>query len=91
MQATNGNIGTEPFKTNDVKTINVGGFAKVGQKHELTPLKVVIGNNNYLVGSIIYVLGETCKAPWAAKVYKVNGMDFILVPEASVQLVSFGE
>ncbi len=87
MQATNGQLGTEPFKTNEVQTINVGGFAKVGQKHELTPLKVVVGNNSYATGSVIYVLGESCKLPWANKIYKVKGQEFILVPEGSVLLV----
>ncbi len=84
MQATNGNIGTEPFKTHELQTINIGGFAKVGQKHSLTSLKVVIGNNNYPVGSTIYVPGEMCKAHWATKIFKVDGVEFILVPEASV-------
>ncbi len=87
MQSTNGQIAVEPFKTNEVQTINVGGFAKVGQKHTLTPLKVVIGNAAYPAGCIVYVAGEQCKAAWASKVYKLGEAEFILMPEAVIWLM----
>jgi hypothetical protein len=87
MKTVDGQLGVEQFKSLEVKTVVQTGFAKIAQKHELTPLKVLIGNSKIKAGSTVYVPGETCKQPWASKVLKAAGTEFILMPESYVIIV----
>lgn len=83
------NVATEPFQDREVKTENRGGFAVVSQKHNLTPLKVLFGNEEGRIdaGDVVWVSSEMMKAHWAMKEFTVKNYKFILVPEDAVQLV----
>ncbi len=87
MNSVEGQIAVEPFKTNEIKADVQRGFAKIEQKHSLTPLKVVIGNNKFPTGSTVYVPGEACKAPWATKLLKIGDLEFVMMPEGFVVIV----
>jgi hypothetical protein len=89
-KGSNGNIIVEPFPNVDVKTQVRSGFATVEQKHTLTKLRVIYGNNNgtILDNAFVYVLAETFKQPFANKVYlDENGTRFIVLPEHFVLMV----
>lgn len=87
MNTVEGYIAVEQFKTLEIRAEVTKGFAKIEQKHNLTPLKVLIGNNKFATGSTVYVPGETCKSHWASKVMKIGDIEFILMPESVVVVI----
>lgn len=87
MKTVDGQLGVEQFKTLEIRAEARSGFAKIEQKHNLTPLKVLIGNNKIPAGATVYVPGEACKAAWASKILKIGDIEFILMPEGFVLVV----
>lgn len=84
----NGHIGVEPYLTTEVQVTGTH-FKTISQKHNLTPLKVLFGNDKVPTGSVVYVMGETCKMPHARNKYELNGTTFILLPEPLIALVEY--
>lgn len=85
-ESCNGLIAVEPFKTDAVEKTVRSGFSAAAQKVKLTELKVVHGNANYPTGTIVYVRGDLCVTPDAKKVYILDDVSFIFLPEKEVLL-----
>lgn len=87
IKGYNDKIATKPFETQSIEGKINSGFAVVHQKHSLTPLTVVYGNNRIQPGSTIWVRSDACKLPWANDVFEIDGNKIILVPEEFVMLI----
>jgi len=87
-------VACEPFPEDaqGVKRVQVGkGLVGMEQKTTLTGLKVVFGDDECTLveGDTAFVLGESVKDLWAARVMTLPGSDrrFILVPLSSIQAI----
>ena len=98
MLTINKQVATEPFKTrsNEVKVVK--GFAESSTRDSLIPLKVVFDASEdkdmfpcIVAGSTIYVRSEMSLQSTAKKVYKVNDIEFVLIPLDLIVMVEEAE
>ena len=100
LKGFNKQIACEPFDSQAIHAEVKSGFAVIAEKHKLKGLKVLVGNADSSVyyqvnadnrainaGDTIYLYAEAYKLGWAKKVYEIDGMSFILVPEDTIVLV----
>lgn len=89
VNTLNNQLFVEPFKDTEIKTVTKSGFATVKQKHELTKLKVLVGNKDGSIkeGDFVYVKGDICKAHFATEKFVLNGVEGIFLSEANVLIV----
>jgi hypothetical protein len=81
MQGVNDLIAVEPFPKTDAPTqVTKSGFTTDKRKGTLVPLKVIYGNENFPVGSIVYTKSDNTIQPWAKEVFELNDVNFILMP-----------
>ena len=91
MLTINKQVATEPFKTrsNEVKVVK--GFAESATRDSLIPLKVVFDHRDsfpcIVAGSTIYVRSEMSLQSIAKKVYKVDGVEFVLIPLDQIVMI----
>ena len=83
----NKTIATEPFAKTSIEVNVKSGFSTINQKLTLTALKVLVGNERIQKGSLVYVPADAFKHQWAKMVYKLDDMEFILMPEDFVLLI----
>ncbi len=89
--AVNGLVATEPLPSGGIAAQEKSAFTTIAQKKLLAPLKVVLASADYRLwpGDIVYVCGDSGVQPWAKQRWSLaDGREFILVPEAAIQLVS---
>lgn len=89
-----GRIATEPFPDMSVKTATVGTgpvkVARIENKSSLVPLRVVMDceDGRFHVGDMVLVKGSNYTALWAKEIHDtVDGIKYILIPEAFVEVV----
>ena len=91
IESVNGLVAAEPFKNMGANVSVNKGFALMATKDELISMRVVFETSaeNKLVlfpGDYIYVTADAMKHEWAAKVFKLAGAEFVLVPEGLVKM-----
>ena len=81
---------TEPFLDKGTEISTQGGFAKITQKHGLTELRVVFGNNLYCRETFVYVRSEAFRQNWANEKFKLmdGTQEVIAVPVDQILLSS---
>ncbi len=90
-EAHNDNICVEPFPEEEGKVdLKVNkGFGIARQKVTLKGLKVLIGNEKYPEGSVVFVNGDQYVAQWAQRIFEVDGKKFILCPVKAIEFVRY--
>ena len=89
----NKKVAVEPFADTAVKTSARGigsvKVARIENKVELVALKVVFPteDNRFRAGMSVLVRGDLFTQIWAKEKHVVNGHEFILMPEAHVEMV----
>lgn len=86
IKTENRRIACQRFPDVTVQKKTVGGFATAAQVSDLVGLDVLFGNEKYDSGDRVFLEGETAFQPWAKKIRKLNGVEFILIPEEFVIL-----
>lgn len=88
----NRRIACTPFETLALEAQGTA-FKTVKEKNDLFKLKVLIGNERYRPGLVVYVRGDIKTMPWTREVFTIKDehlqadVKFILVPEDYIQLV----
>jgi hypothetical protein len=84
----NNEIACEPF-LEDYAQGTKGPITMVKNRHELVPLKVLVGNDKIEPGQVVYVRGSDSSG-YGKSVWHFQGEEdrkFILVPEGSIVAV----
>lgn len=74
----------EPFKEHSVKTTVKSGFATIEQKSNVVELKLTHPCDTRSGLTAVLVRADAYAQPWAKRVQKMNGVEFIIVPEEDV-------
>jgi hypothetical protein len=82
----NDTIATEPFVDTGMTTVGDGGFKRPARESTLVSLKVVFGGDDGAIETV-YVAKQDGAAPWAQKVFELDGKEFILVPLSAIKVV----
>ena len=91
MKTSKGRIACTQFPDQSVRTGTRGeGHIKVGlieNRISLCKLTVVLDTEDgrFVSGDSVYVYSKLFTQPWAKETLTIDGMTFILVPEASVE------
>lgn len=88
----NGYLAVQPIDKAQTKQIDrsMEGMAVNARAVQFIPVTVVFpseGGVSVSAGDVVYVPGDTASRDYAAKIYKIKGRDFILIPENIVKLV----
>ena len=66
----------------------VGGVARISQRDDVILYQMVMdgeySGTMYKKGDSLMLTGEAGLKPWAKKIYNLDGMEFVLVPETEV-------
>lgn len=92
-KAYNKFIATEPWPEDEQKpkAVATSGFAVVKNKAALKGLKVMVGNNEYVEGSTVFVRAELYTHGFAKEVFEVDGKRMILLPVEHILFARYGE
>ncbi len=87
IEAANERLACEPFKDKSVKQKVTGHLVVPEQKHSITELKVVFGNEDIPAGASVWVNAAAYIKEWAKAEFTVDDKTFILVPLSEVLLI----
>lgn len=90
FKACNNTIAAEPIQEGSTRASRrIAGMELIDERLALQPLTVVFKSGEFDVGDVIYVDPvNAANMSWSKAVFRVDGKDFILVPEISVLLAN---